>query len=75
MACGMRTYLIRMGRQSLAVIEASNPQQALFDYARSMGCRDDELMKLGPDAISWRGAVYKAIPAPAPSSRSSSGAR
>jgi hypothetical protein len=44
--------------------EASSAHEALFDYARSLGCRDDEIVRLGVDAVSWRGAVYRAEPAP-----------
>ena len=60
----MKTYQVRTGRRRLALIEAATPQHALFDYARSMGCRDDEVMKLSPDSVSWRGAVYKAVAVP-----------
>jgi hypothetical protein len=65
---GMQTYQVRTGRRRLALVEAATAQHALFDYARSMGCKDDELMKLSPDAVSWRGAVYKAVPVPDPPS-------
>lgn len=60
----MQTYQVRTGRRKLALVEAATPQQALLDYARSMGCHDDELMKLGPASLSWRGAVYKAVAVP-----------
>ena len=62
----MQTYQVRTGRRRLALIQAATPQHALYDYARSMGCKDDEVMKLSPDAVSWRGAVYKAVPVPDP---------
>jgi hypothetical protein len=42
--------------------QASSAHEALFDYARSLGCRDDEIVRLGVDAVSWRGAVYRAEP-------------
>jgi hypothetical protein len=69
----MQTYQVRTGRRRLALIQAATPQHALYDYARSMGCKDDEVMKLSPDAVSWRGAVYKAdlVPDPPPAARSS----
>jgi len=35
-----------------------------MDYVRSLGCRDDEIARLGADALSWRGAVYRAVPVP-----------
>jgi len=39
-----------------------------MDYVRSLGCRDAEIARLGADALSWRGAVYRAVPvAAAPS--------
>jgi hypothetical protein len=53
-----RIYEIRSGRQRVAVQDASSEQEALFDYMRSLGCRDDEIVRLGTRAASWRGAVY-----------------
>ena len=35
-----------------------------MDYVRSLGCREDEIARLGSDALSWRGAVYRAVPVP-----------
>jgi hypothetical protein len=64
----MQTYQVRTGRRRLALVQAATPQHALYDYARSMGCKDDEVMKLSPDAVSWRGAVYKATTVPDSSS-------
>ena len=57
-------YEIRSGRQSLSVRSAATPQQALIDYLRSMGCRDGEMVRLGVDAVAWRGARYSAVPVP-----------
>ena len=54
------TYEVHSGDRLIGFRTASTPQAALFDYVRSLGCRDEEIMKLAPDAISWRGAVYKA---------------
>lgn len=58
----MVTYDIRSGRRSLSHRVASTAQHAVIDYLRSMGCRDDEIVRLGNDGVSWRGAVYKAVP-------------
>ena len=44
--------------------QASTAAEAVIDYLRSMGCRDDEMMRVGMDAVTWRGAVYRAVPAP-----------
>jgi hypothetical protein len=56
-------YEIRSGRRVVAVRSGPTAQQALIDYVRSLGCRDDEIIRLGVDAISWRGARYSATPA------------
>jgi len=57
------TYELRAGERSLATREAATPQEALIEYARSLGCSDDEILTVAPNAISWRGAVFEAIPA------------
>jgi hypothetical protein len=56
-------FEVRTGRQSLAVVTASTAQEALGEYLRGLGCRHDEVKKLGTDSASWRGAVYRATPA------------
>jgi hypothetical protein len=55
-------YEIRSGRRVVAVRSGPTAQQALIDYVRSLGCRDSEIIRLGVDAISWRGARYSAAP-------------
>ena len=56
-----RTYEVHSGDRVVGVRTASTPQAALFDYVRSLGCRDEEVMKIAPDTISWRGAVFRAV--------------
>ena len=58
------TFQLRSGKRPIGLREASTAQQALFDYVRGLGCSDDEIMRLGPDAVAWRGAIYKAVPVP-----------
>ena len=60
-------YEVHSGDRLVASRTASTPQAALFDYVRSLGCKDEEVMKLAPDAISWRGAVFKAVQVGKPS--------
>ncbi|GIU94090.1 MAG: hypothetical protein KatS3mg012_0547 [Gaiellaceae bacterium] len=55
-------YELHAGRRPVAVRAAPSAQVALLDYLRSLGCRDDELTRLGSAAIAWRGAVYEALP-------------
>jgi len=63
------TYELRSGSRSIGTREASTPQQALLDYVRSLGCRDEEILRLGVDAVSWRGAVFRAVAAPTDDAR------
>jgi hypothetical protein len=50
-----------MGRV-VSVREEIDPQLAALDYLRSMGCVDDEVVRVGNDSASWRGALYTAVP-------------
>jgi hypothetical protein len=56
-------YEVRTGRQQVAVVNASTAQEALSEYLRGLGCRHDEVRRLGTNSASWRGAVYRAVPA------------
>ena len=56
-----RKYEVHSGDRLIGSRTANTAQAALFDYVRSLGCQDEEVMKLAPDAISWRGAVYRAV--------------
>ncbi|TML22790.1 MAG: hypothetical protein E6G28_04120 [Actinobacteria bacterium] len=55
-------YEVRSGKREVAFQYASTPQEALIEYLRSIGCRDDEVVRLGARAVSWRGAVFTAAP-------------
>jgi hypothetical protein len=57
-----RSYEIRSGKKRVSVRSAATPQQALIDYLRSLGCSDRDLVRLGTDAVAWRGARYSAVP-------------
>jgi len=58
------TYEIECGSRRLMLRDASTPQHAVVDYLRSLGCRDAELVRLAPDGVAWRGAVYNGRPPP-----------
>ena len=59
-----RDYEIRSGRRPLSIKSGPSAQQALLDYVRSLGCKDDEIIRLGETVVSWRGARYVAVPVP-----------
>jgi hypothetical protein len=58
----MTSYEVRTGRHAVAVLTASTASEALGEYLRGLGCRHDEIVRMGADAASWRGAVYRAVP-------------
>lgn len=62
----MKSYEVRSGRRAVALRTASTAHEALSDYLRGLGCRDNEVVRLGSNAAAWRGAVYsvKVVPAP-----------
>lgn len=57
------SFEVRSGRHQVALRTASTAQEALTDYLRGLGCRDNEVVRLGANAAAWRGATYSAVPA------------
>ena len=61
----MRTsYEVRCGQRRIAVQRANTAREAIVEYLRSIGVRDDEMSTVGADTISWHGAVYRAVREP-----------
>jgi hypothetical protein len=61
----IRKYEIYSGRRVVSTQYSVSPSQAVIDYVRSYGVKDDEIRRLGVDSVSWRGAHFKAVLAPA----------
>jgi site-specific recombinase XerD len=57
-----RKYEVRSGRRAVSVQNAETAQEAIIEYLYSIGCRRDELIRLGANSVAWRGSVYKASP-------------
>jgi hypothetical protein len=57
----IKQYEIRSGRRVVCVQESVSPLQAVVDYVRSLGTADSEIRRLGPDTVSWRGALFSAV--------------
>ena len=59
-----KKYEIRSGRRTVSIQYSSSPLQAAVDYVRTLGVTNDEILRLGPDTVAWRGARFVAVPAP-----------
>ena len=60
------SYSIHSMGQVVGVRDARSPTEALLEYLLAQGYRHDEIVTAGPDALSWRGAVFTAEPMNAP---------
>jgi hypothetical protein len=56
-----KKYEIRSGRRIVSTQYSVSPLQAVVDYVRSYGVKDDEIRRLGVDSVSWRGARFNAV--------------
>jgi hypothetical protein len=56
------TYSVYSGRRAVAEKKAWSGAEAVVEYLTAMGCKGSELVTLGPDAVTWRGATYRAVP-------------
>ena len=59
-----KKYEIHSGRRVVSTQFSVSPLQAVLDYVRSYGVKDDEITRLGVDSVSWRGAHFKAVLVP-----------
>ena len=62
-----KKYEIYSGRRLVATQFSVSASQAVRDYVRSYGVKDDEITRVGVDCVSWRGARFKAMLVPAES--------
>jgi hypothetical protein len=56
------SYEVRCGWRLISLQNAHTAREALMEYLRSIGCRDREIVSVSTDAVTWRGAVYRAVP-------------
>jgi hypothetical protein len=59
-----KKYEIHSGRRVVSTQFSVSASQAVIDYVRSYGVKDDEITRLGVDCVSWRGARFKAVLVP-----------
>ena len=53
-------FEVRSGRRVVSTRTAAAAREAALDYVRSLGCSRDEVTYLGTDALTGRGAIYRA---------------
>lgn len=61
-----KKYEIHSGRRVVATQLSVSPLQAAVDYAKRFGSADTEIMRVGVDCVSWRGARFTAVLVPEP---------
>jgi hypothetical protein len=63
----IRKYEIYSRRRIVSTEYSINASQAVIDYVRRQGVKDAEIVRLGVDSVSWRGARFSAVLVPAES--------
>ena len=64
MRTGSRKYEIHSGGRVVSTQFSVSPLQAVVDYVRLYGVKDDEITRLGVDSVSWAGARFTAVLVP-----------
>ena len=59
-----KKYEIDSGRRLASTQFSVSPLQAVVEYVHSYGVKDEEIMRLGVDCVSWRGAQFRAVLVP-----------
>jgi hypothetical protein len=57
----VETYEIWLGPNRVALRDAGSALLALVEYLRGEGVADADIVRLGQQEVSWRGAVYRAV--------------
>lgn len=53
-------YTVRTGGRQVSFVEAWTPSEALVEYLRGGGFQDCDIVRVGYDALSWRGQIFRA---------------
>ena len=56
------TYSVYSGRRAVGVRKAWSGGEAVIEYLATLGLQGDEIVRMGPNAVIWRGATFKAEP-------------
>jgi hypothetical protein len=58
------SYAVHSGKRQVGIVTAWSAHEAVVEYLRSRGFRNDEIVRLNGNAASWRGAIFKATAVP-----------
>ena len=61
-----KKYAIYSGKRAVSIQYSVSALQAAVDYAKAFGSTDAEIMRVGIDCVSWRGARFTAVLVPEP---------
>ena len=61
---GRHSYSVYSGKRAVTVRRAWTGAEAVVEYLTTMGCKNSELVTLGPNSVVWRGATFTAVPVP-----------
>jgi hypothetical protein len=61
---GRLNYSVYSGRRPVTVKKAWSGAEAVIEYLTTLGIKGSELSIVGPDAVTWRGATFRAVPEP-----------
>lgn len=54
------SYSVCSGRRTVGVKKAWSPAEAVIEYLAGLGCRSNEIVRMGPNSVIWRGATFTA---------------
>lgn len=57
-----KSFEIRCGKRLVSLQNSRTAREAVVEYLRSIGCGESEMTTLSRTSITWRGAVYRAVP-------------
>ena len=61
---GRLDYSVYSGRRPVTVRKAWSGAEAVIEYLTTLGIKVNEVSIVGPDAVTWRGATFRAVPVP-----------
>jgi hypothetical protein len=54
------SYSVYSGKRAVGLQNAWSPSEAVIEYLRGQGYRNDEITRMGYESAAWRGAIYTA---------------